>query len=33
VIQVVHLVFGLVAIGLAEALGEAATRSGARATR
>ena len=33
VIQVVHLVFGLVAIGLAEALGAAATRSGARATR
>ena len=33
VIQVVHLIFGLVAIGLAEALGAAATRSGARATR
>ncbi len=32
VIQVAHLVFGLVAIGLAEALGAAATRSGARST-
>jgi hypothetical protein len=33
VIQVAHLVLGLVAIGLAEALGAAATRTGARATR
>jgi len=33
VTQVAHLVFGLVAIGLAEALGAAATRSGARLTR
>ena len=33
VIQVAHLAFGLVAIGLAEALGAAATRSRARATR
>ena len=33
VIQVAHLVVGLVAIGLAEALGAAATRTGERATR
>jgi hypothetical protein len=33
VIQVAHLVVGLVAIGLAEALGAAATRTGAPAPR
>ena len=32
-IRVAHLVVGLVAIGLAEALGAAATRTGERATR
>jgi len=32
-VQVAHLVVGLVAIGLAEALGTAATRTGAPATR
>jgi hypothetical protein len=32
-VQVAHLVVGLVAIGLAEALGTAATRMGVPATR